>query len=251
MYFVFSPHGVYFYIYKLLPSWDIILFSKSIEINNTRFNTKANTANIIFIFIAVIDYLFWDKMILNLRMVDMDKRSKAFSNSFQLSVHFIKSLLEIARRKNNDNNKEIYSFFHYVISNMSRRRIYVSLEEEWKNVKVLSAVFAHKTFVLKGEELLSEGDWNRSVPAFGLLTWMENAIFYSPTNCKLPIEVCWSKRKDHLQLTISNVILESAINYVSTGEGLALVNSVFFESHYSVQYEINSDNKFVVILTLK
>jgi len=251
IYLIVSFYGAYFYFYKFLPKYDIILFSKPIDGHSDRLIVKLATAHFIFILMAVLDYLFWDKIVLNIQVRALKRQANNRSTSHHISTHFVKSLVAIVNRSKLDNTKEVYSFFEYIIMNINQARSYVALEEEWQNLKILISICTHRRVELYGEDLLSDKDWNRSIPAISLLTWMENAITYSPSNSDFPIELKWSSYGEGLQLAISNQISKSAINTVKTGQGLKLLDAIFVDTNYGVHYKEINDQKFEVRFTLK
>jgi len=251
LHIIFSFYGAYFYFYEFLPQYDIILFTKPIDGHHDRFIVKLATAHLIFILMASVDYYFWDKIMLNIQVRALLKKDNNLTTNRHISIHFLKSLLAIVNRSNLDNWREVNNFFQYVITNISQARSYVALEEEWRNLKILISICTHRRIELYGENLLSDKDWNRSVPAICLLTWMENAITYSPSHSDFPIELKWSNSDEGLQLAISNQISKSAINTVKAGQGLKLLDAVFVDTKYDVDYKKSNDQKFEVRFTLK
>ncbi|WDF66927.1 hypothetical protein PQ465_11480 [Sphingobacterium oryzagri] len=250
-FFVLSPYLTYLYIYELLPRQSIVFFSSPIQGYEHRFIARTVTPNLLFLLIACLDYNFWDNTLLEVKMRRLRRTLSEHSDSYQLSMHFISNLLRMVRVNRLARKDLIYDFFDYVFINLYDRRIRVSLIEEWTQVKSLMYICSHRQYWIKGEEALEINEWNRSVPALSLLTWMENAIQYSPASENVPIMINFTSSFKGLCITISNVIGQGDTAERLNGKGLLLVNRLSEYPAYSIDYGLQGGSVFRLVFTIK
>ncbi|MBE8719784.1 hypothetical protein C4F40_03455 [Sphingobacterium sp. Ka21] len=239
------------YYYHLLPRWDIVFFSELTDARRIIFNTRVVTANLILMAAVSIDYFFWQRFVLQLEFARVKSRLKMQEHSQLLSGHFISSLLDMAEDNRSISTADTLIFFRYIYTMLAQRKTLVALEEEWKHVKLLMQIASHRRFEVHGENLLSKRMWNRSVPALTLMTWLENAIKYSPDNLMQPIYLEWMLLEGKLQLMIRNSV-STAVS-PGTGKGMALVKQLYGEflpNDAAIVYENQNEHEFTVILTL-
>lgn len=248
---VVTIEGSFQYYYYLLPRWDIVFFSELTAARRIIFNTRVVTANLILMAVVSIDYFFWQRIVLQLEFSRIKSRLKMQEDSQLLSGHFISSLLNMAEDNRSISTADTVIFFRYIYTMLAQRKTLVALEEEWKHVKLLMQIASHRRFEVHGENLLSKRMWNRSVPALTLITWLENAIKYSPDNVMQPIYLEWTLLEGKLQLMVRNSV-STAVS-PGTGKGLALVKQLYGEfmpDDAVIDYEIRNEQEFIVILTL-
>jgi len=138
-----------------------------------------------------------------------------------------------------------------VFINLYCHRIKVSLIEEWRQVKSLMYICSHQHYSVRGEEGLGVSEWNRSVPALSLLTWMENAIQYSLAAEGSPIIINFTRTQQGLRITFSNTIGQGNTAERLRGKGLLLVNRLNEYPAYSIDYGIVGAAVFKLVFTIK
>ncbi|MNI24264.1 hypothetical protein D3C73_778780 [compost metagenome] len=145
---------------------------------------------------------------------------------------------------------KVLDFFQYVINKIAARDTRVALAEEWAYLKQLVDMCVHRTIEIKGEELVPGYIWNRSVPTLSLMTWIENAVSYSPIGKAIPIVIEWADENGATVFRVRNRIA-SDNEKKGTGRGLELVNRLFEplkEHRVNVAYRIEEQMYFAVEL---
>jgi len=196
------------------------------------------------------DTLLWQKRQKIIKINELELAVKDISDTALLSGHFLFKLYQFSVEKKIVFDLKVLDFFQYIINKIASRNSRVALAEEWAYLKQLVAMCVHRAIEIKGEELVTDYIWNRSVPALSLMTWIENAVSYSPIGKTIPIVIEWIRQKDAIVFTVRNRIASST-EEKGTGKGLELVNRLFEplqEDHVNVAYRIEEEIYFVVEL---
>lgn len=206
-----------------------------------------------FFTIIVADHFGWEYFYCRTLYKKIQFQVHSMSDVQLLSGHFMKRLYNIVRMQRKSVQSESLDFFQYVTDKIARPTLVVPLKEEWHYLKLLISYTTDRNFIVEGDELLDRQMWNRSVPTLSLMTWIENAIAYSPCDSVEPIVIRWCKLQQGMQLHIKNCIASADLRH-GTGKGLQLVNrlyehmnSQFIELDYAIEYQ----KYFVIKLTFK
>lgn len=230
------------YYYEALLQIDIRFFHDWKPSDEVILLRKIGRAIFIFCLVYCVDYFFVEKRIVDLRYNVLEKQLNNLKHSFFLSGHSITNIFDLIKENRLRSSKKVMDFLMYVEQMNRLKRIYVPLEEEWEQLLVFTSLSTDRTFLIEGEELVSEQVWNRSVPGLSLITWMDNALNYS-VDKQIPIKIIWSRTETGLQLCIENRVSTHRPRKGS-GNGLALVNALFetlIENGIQVHYAQEGD----------
>lgn len=197
-----------------------------------------------------IDTVLWQKREKIMKIDELQLAVKDISDHALLSGHFLFKLYQFSIEKRIVFNLEVLDFFQYIINKIAMRGTRVALEEEWTYLKQLKNMCVHRTIEIKGEELVPAYIWNRSVPTLSLMTWIENAVSYSPIGKSIPIILEWIHENEVTVFRVRNRIANN-VGEKGTGRGLELVNRLFEplqEHRVNVAYRIEERAYFVVEL---
>lgn len=203
----------------------------------------------VLLFLAL-DTVLWQKRQKIIKINELELAVKDISDNALLSGHFLFKLYQFSVEKKIVFDLKVLDFFQYIINKIASRNSRVALAEEWAYLKQLVVMCVHRSIEIKGEELVTDYIWNRSVPTLSLMTWIENAVSYSPIGKTIPIVIEWIRQKDAIVFTVRNRIACSTEGK-GTGKGLELVNRLFEplqEGHVNVTYRIEEEMYFVVEL---
>jgi hypothetical protein len=208
---------------------------------------------LIFIIIYVVDYLAWEWYFIRVEFRLAEAKIQNISNVQLLSGHFLGNVYDLLRPRSKRIRSSILNFFQYVSNKIANPKVLVPVQEEWSYVKQLISFCTHRNFIVEGEELLDRKLLNRSIPTLTIMSWIENAVKYSPEDPNEYIELKWIKVVGGTQLQIRNRIAADNIEK-GTGKGLALVNKLFDSMKNQLivlEYEIVDAKYFIVKLTFK
>lgn len=197
-----------------------------------------------------LDTVLWQKREKIMKIDELQLAVKDIADHALLSGHFLFKLYQFAAKKKIVFDLKVLDFFQYVINKIAAHNPRVGLIEEWEYLKQLMDMCTHRTIEIKGEELVPSHIWNRSVPALSLMTWIENAVSYSPIGRAIPIVIEWIREKDTTIFMVRNRIASENKNK-GTGKGLELVNRLFEplkEDRVNLAYRIEEEKYFVVEL---
>ncbi|MGB3105579.1 hypothetical protein [Sphingobacterium siyangense] len=197
-----------------------------------------------------LDTVFWQKRNKKMKISELQLAVKDIADNALLSGHFLFKLYQFAAEKKIVFDLKVLDFFQYVINKIAARDTRVALAEEWAYLKNLVDMCVHRTIEIKGEELVPGYIWNRSVPTLSLMTWIENAVSYSPIGKAIPIVIEWADENGATVFRVRNCIA-SDNEKKGTGKGLELVNRLFEplkEHHVNVAYRIEEQMYFAVEL---
>lgn len=197
-----------------------------------------------------LDTVFWQKRNKKMKISELQLAVKDIADNALLSGHFLFKLYQFAAEKKIVFDLKVLDFFQYVINKIAARDTRVALAEEWAYLKQLVDMCVHRTIEIKGEELVPGYIWNRSVPTLSLMTWIENAVSYSPIRKSIPIVIEWADENGATVFRVRNRIA-SDNEKKGTGRGLELVNRLFEplkEHRVNVAYRIEEQMYFLVEL---
>lgn len=244
---------VKYYYYVLLPIQGIVFFSDWKVGDEWALIKKIVKATLAIAAWIGIDYYYWEKYRVKRESTRLENRLDEINNNHLLSGHFLRRLYELTRRDKLKLSVKSLDFFQYVTNRMYSSKTRVALEEEWKYVEILCGICTDRRFVITGTDGIKPGIWNRSVPSLAIMTWIENAIEYSPDSLELPITLSWKVMPDGIQLQIKNHIGSNKLSQ-GTGKGLQLVDRLFdaFKSDdVFLSYAVVEDSFFIVTLHFK
>ncbi|WP_448138057.1 hypothetical protein [Sphingobacterium siyangense] len=193
---------------------------------------------------------FWQKKNKKMKISKLQLAVKDISDHALLSGHFLFKLYQFAVEGRIVFDIKVLDYFQYIINKIATRDTRVALAEEWAYLKQLVDMCVHRAIEIKGEELVPNYIWNRSVPTLSLMTWIENAVSYSPIGKAIPIVIEWADENEATVFRVRNRIA-SDNEKKGTGRGLELVNRLFEplkEHRVNVAYRIEEQMYFVVEL---
>lgn len=208
---------------------------------------------LIFIIIYAVDYLAWEWYFIRGEFRLAEAKIQNISNVQLLSGHFLGNVYDLLQPRSKRIRSSILNFFQYVSNKIANPKVLVPVHEEWSYVKQLISFCTHRNFIVEGEELMDRKLLNRSIPTLTIMSWIENAVKYSPEDPNEWIELKWIKVVGGTQLQIRNRIAADNIEK-GTGKGLALVNKLFDSMKNQLivlEYEIVDAKYFIVKLTFK
>ncbi len=248
-----SYPGVKYYFYDLVPQFMDGFTAPWLPEHKPVLIGKIIGGLLIFAAIYVADYFVWEWYFLRVEFRQAEAQIKNISNVQLLSGHFLSNVYDLLRPRSKKTRSRSLVFFQYVSNKITNPKVLVPLQEEWTYLKLLISFCTHRNFIIIGEELLDRKLLNRSIPTLTIMTWIENAVNYSPDDLEEFIEVRWIKVFDGIQLQICNRIAAESI-VKGTGKGLALVNELFDSMKNQLivlEYEIAEQKYFIVKLTFK
>lgn len=244
---------VKYYFYDLVPQYIDGFTAPWLPEHKPVLISKIIGGLLFFAIIYLADYFAWEWYFIRVEFRQAEAKIQNISNVQLLSGHFLSNVYDLLRARNKNIRSRSLVFFQYVSNKIANPKVLVPLHEEWSYLKLLLSFCTHRNFIIKGEELLSRKLLNRSIPTLTIMTWIENAVNYSPDSPYEFIEVKWIAVFDGVQLQIRNRI--AADNIVKgTGRGLALVNKLFDSMKNQLivlEYEIAEQEYFIVKLTFK
>ncbi|MGJ1436060.1 hypothetical protein [Sphingobacterium siyangense] len=193
---------------------------------------------------------FWQKKNKKMKISKLQLAVKDISDHALLSGHFLFKLYQFAVEGRIVFDLKVLDYFQYIINKIATRDTRVALVEEWTYLKQLVDMCVHRTIEIRGEELVPAYIWNRSVPTLSLMTWVENAVSYSPIGKAIPIVIEWLDENNATVFRVRNRIA-SHNEKKGTGKGLELVNRLFEplkEHRVNIAYRIEEQMYFVVEL---
>ncbi|MGE8426721.1 MAG: hypothetical protein ACN6O7_02550 [Sphingobacterium sp.] len=196
------------------------------------------------------DTFFWQKRNKKMKISRLQLAVKDIADNALLSGHFLHKLYQFSVEKRIVFDLKVLDFFQYIINKIATRGTRVALAEEWAYLNQLVDMCVHRSIEIKGEELVPGYIWNRSVPTLSLMTWIENAVSYSPIGKAIPIVIEWLNENETIVFRVRNRIA-SDNEKKGTGRGLELVSRLFEplqEDRVNVAYRIEGEMYFVVEL---
>ncbi|MEN5055609.1 hypothetical protein [Sphingobacterium kitahiroshimense] len=244
---------VKYYYYDLVP-----LFFKGFTTawkpeHRTELLSRINGGRLFFVAIVAADYFAWAHFYTNALSKKVQAQLHSMSDVQLLSGHFMRRLYNIVRMQRKSVQSESLNFFQYVTDKIAKPTVLVPLKEEWHYLMLLVSYSTDRSFIVEGDELLDQAMWNRSVPTLSLMTWIENAIAYSPCDPVEPIVIRWTKVPQGMQLQIKNCIASADLQH-GTGKGLQLVNRLYEQMNnqfIELEYALDDQKYFVIKLTFK
>lgn len=240
-----------YYFYELVPQYIQSFSDPWIPEHKSKLIAKITGGLLFFTGIYAIDYFGWEKYYMDLQFKEVQEKLKNFTNVQLLSGHFLRKLHNILSEQSITVRSSSLDFFQYVSDKIAKPKVLVPLREEWAYLKRLISYSKDRCFIVEGEELLDRKAMNRSIPTLTIMTWIENAIAYSPYDPAEFIRLKWLRTERGLQLQICNRIASDNMEK-GTGKGLELVNRLFetMKSQLiTLQYSIEKQKYFVVTLT--
>jgi len=251
---VLSSYAVVkYYFYDLVPQFMDGFTAPWLPEHKPVLISKIIGGLLIFIIINAVDYLAWEWYFIRVEFRLAEAKIQNISNVQLLSGHFLGNVYDLLRPRSKSIRSSILNFFQYVSNKITNPKVLVPVEEEWSYVKQLISFCSHRNFIVEGEELLDRKLLNRSIPTLTIMSWIENAVKYSPEDPNEWIELKWIKVVGGTQLQIRNRIAADNIEK-GTGKGLALVNKLFDSMKNQLivlEYEIVDAKYFIVKLTFK
>jgi len=196
------------------------------------------------------DTMFWQKRRKKMKINELELAVKDISDNALLSGHFLFKLYQFSMEKRIVFDLKVLDYFQYIINKIAMRDARVGLDEEWTYLKQLVNMCVHRTIEIKGEEVVPRYIWSRSIPALSMMTWIENAVSYSPIGKAIPIVLEWIQENDTTIFKVRNRIAGSIVEK-GGGRGLELVNRLFEplqKDRVDVTYRIEEREYFVVEL---
>ncbi|MGJ1396489.1 hypothetical protein [Sphingobacterium multivorum] len=242
---------VKYYFYDLVPHFIEGFSAPWLPEHKPVLIAKIITAILFFIVIYAADYFGWEKFYINLQFKAVQKELKDRTNVQLLSGHFLRKLHNILNEQSITVRSSSLDFFQYVSDKIANPKVLVPVGEEWAYSKRLISYSKDRSFIVEGEEFLNRKVMNRSIPTLTIMTWIENAIAYSPDDPAEYIRLKWLKTDGGLQLQICNRIASDNLEK-GTGKGLELVNKLFetMKSQLiTLEYTIQNQKYFMVTLT--
>ncbi|MCW8313487.1 hypothetical protein K7A41_19830 [Sphingobacterium sp. InxBP1] len=204
-----------------------------------------------FALILAADYLVWEWYVIRIQFKNTQVQLRNLSDVQLLSGHFLRRLYHMLDGKPKAIQASSLRFFQYISDKITHPQVLVPLREEWSYLKSLISYCHQRKFVVQGEELLDRQLLNRSLPTLSIMTWIENAVAYSPADPSEFILLRWTKLNHGIQLLVRNRIAAVDIEK-GTGKGLELVNRLFEtmkNQRIELEYVIENRQYFLVKLT--
>lgn len=242
---------VKYYIYELVPQYIQSFSAPWLPEHRPELIAKITGGLLFFAVIYAADYFAWEKYYINLQFKAKEEELKDLTNVQLLSGHFLRKLHNILSEQSITVRSKSLDFFQYVSDKIANPNVLVPLREEWSYLKRLISYSKDRSFIVEGEELLDRKVMNRSIPTLTIMTWIENAIAYSPDDPGEYIRLKWLRTEQGLQLQICNRIASGDIEK-GTGKGLELVNKLFENMKsqlVTLEYAIQNQKYFMVTLT--
>lgn len=244
---------VKYYYYDLVPLFFNGFTSDWKPEHRTELLSRISSGLLFFVVIAAADYFAWAHFYTYLLSKKVRAQLHSMSDVQLLSGHFMRRLYNIVRVQPKSVQSESLDFFQYVTDKIAKPTVLVPLKEEWHYSMLLVSYSTDRSFMVEGDELLDRGMWNRSVPTLSMMTWIENAIAYSPCDPVEPIVIRWIRTQHGMQLQIKNCISSADLQH-GTGKGLQLVNRLYeqMNNHFiELEYAVDDHEYFVIKLTFK
>ncbi|CAM3688253.1 hypothetical protein [Sphingobacterium prati] len=238
------------YYYSFLTAHGVVLYFPWKDGDAQKLFIKIVRGLSFVLLILGLDTFFWQKKQKSVKINELQLAVKDISDNALLSGHFLFKLYQFSVEKKIVFDLTVLDFFQYIINKIAMRDSRVALDEEWAYFKQLVDICVHRKIEIKGEELVPAYIWNRSVPTLSLMTWIENAVSYSPIGKSFPIVIEWIREKDATVFTVRNRIA-GRNGEKGTGRGLILVNRLFEslqKDRVNVAYRIEEEKYFVVEL---
>lgn len=241
---------VKWYYYSFLTAHGIVFYYPWMEGDAQKLWIKIIRGLAFVVLLLALDTFFWQKKRKKLKISELQLAVKDISDNALLSGHFLFKLYQFSVEKRIVFDLKVLDFFQYIINKIAMRDTRVALDEEWAYLKKLVNMCVHRTIEIKGEEAVPGYIWNRSVPALSLMTWIENAVSYSPIGKVIPIVIEWIQENDATIFKVRNRIA-GGVEEKGSGRGLELVNRLFEslqKDRVNVAYRIEEEKYFVVEL---
>jgi hypothetical protein len=242
---------VKYYFYELVPHYIKSFSAPWLPEHKSKLIAKITSGLLFFTVIYAVDYFGWEKHYIKLQFKAKQEELKDLTNVQLLSGHFLGKLHNILSTQSINVRSNSLDFFQYVSDKIANPRVFIPLREEWDYTKRLISYSKDRNFIVEGEELLDRKVMNRSLPTLTVMTWIENAIAYSPDDPMEYIRLKWLRTELGLQLQICNRIASANLEK-GTGKGLELVNKLFetMKSQLiTLEYSIQNQKYFMVTLT--
>lgn len=246
--------SVYAYYYKWLPQIDIVFFGELTPSRKMIFENKVLQESILIIVLVLTEYLFWNRLLLYLQNRELQTRLSRVKGSGLLSTHAIAEIIRLLDREKKPIDIRITGFFSYVFDRVNLRAPLVALQEEWEQVLTLIHIYKARSIRIEGEPCLSPSIRNRSIPALVLLTFLTNALYYSPADTSQPILLKWNVEEGDLVFYLRNAIASNP-RHGGSGQGLKLASALLEDTYgdaHTLSYGADDSNmEFFVCFTLK
>lgn len=241
---------VKWYYYHFLTAHHVVFYFPWKDGDGQKLFIKIVRGLAFVLLILSLDTFFWQKRNKKMKISELQLKVKDIADNALLSGHFLFKLYQFSIEKRIVFDLKVLDFFQYIINKIAMRDTRVALAEEWAYLNQLVVMCVHRTIEIKGVELVPGCIWNRSVPTLSLMTWIENAVSYSPYGKAIPIVIEWIHEDDATVFRVRNRIA-SDNEEKGTGKGLELVNRLFEplqEDRVNVAYRIEEEMYFVVEL---
>lgn len=246
-----SYNFVRYYYYDLVPIFIDGFTSEWQPEHRSKLLAKVYSGLLFFAALFIADYLGWAYFYSHTLFKKVQYQLNNLSDVQLLSGHFVRRLYNIVRGQSKTVQSKSLNFFQYVTDKIANPTVLVPLKEEWHYLILLVAYSTDRNFRIEGEELLDKQAWNRSLPTLSIMTWIENAVAYSPNDPLETIHIKWTKEAQGLQLQIKNCIAAGDVQK-GTGKGLQLVSRLFesMKSQFvQLEYAVEDQKYFVIKLT--
>lgn len=244
---------VKYYYYDLVPKFMDGFTAEWQPDHRVKLLSKIVSGLLFFFAVIAADHFGWAYFYSRTLSKKIQTQLHSMSDVQLLSGHFMRRLYNIVRRQRKSVQSESLDFFQYVTDKIAKPTVLIPLKEEWHYLMLLVSYSTDRAFIVEGDELLDRAMWNRSVPTLSLMTWIENAIAYSPCDPVEPIVIRWTKVQQGMQLQIKNCIASADLHH-GTGKGLQLVNRLYEQMNnqfIELEYAIEDQKYFVIKLTFK
>jgi hypothetical protein len=241
---------VKWYYYSFLTTHNVVFYYPWAEGDAQKLFIKIIRGLSFVVLLLSVDTIFWQKRRKKMKINELELAVKDISDNALLSGHFLFKLYQFSVEKKIVFDLKVLDYFQYIINKIAMRDARVGLDEEWIYLKQLVNMCVHRTIEIKGEEVVPRYIWSRSIPALSLMTWIENAVSYSPIGKAIPIVLEWIQENDTTIFKVRNRIADS-VEEKGSGKGLELVNRLFEplqKDRVNVAYRIEGREYFVVEL---
>ncbi|MDM1296823.1 hypothetical protein HX021_21270 [Sphingobacterium sp. N143] len=252
LWWFYSAQVWFYYAYQWLPAQQIVFVGKLTPSRKIIFHNRVTIGNVLTLGLAEILCLKQHYALFMVRFQRLKTKVLTLDVSQRLSMHFTRQWIKIVQHNKVQQHDAALELLRYIIAILVNKKNKVAIAEEWRQFKVMASCFSDRNIELLGEEELFPSDWNRSIPAATLLSWLENALDYTPKGPKGWIRAVWQRIDGQLQLQISNAVghTDAAGHH---GMGSALVGQLFEQlvpGQYGIEYTRKEDS-FIVLLIVK
>lgn len=250
LWMIYSAEFWSIYACQWLPAQGINFVGKITPDRSIHFNNRVFVGNILVVVIACIVQLLAHYFSFRSHV---QRRSDTRNTSIvaaHLSSHFTKQWIKIAEDNKVLHRPDTLRLLQYIIDVMANKKLKVAIAEEWTQLKVMASCFTERNVRFEGEQLLSRSDWNRSLPAATMLSWLENALNHSPKGQNNCICIAWYRVGGKLRFQMTNTIT-TAKSDGHSGSGTRMVQQLYDQllpGNYKIEY-IKHMNTFTVQLS--